>query len=114
MQCFTTQRDEAIFHDPNAFNPLRWIQAPEKHKEMNLYQMPFSKGTRACLGMNLAMMELKIAVASLVHRYDVSVADSMKPGDMDMKDHLLAYPKGGKCDLVFNHIEKPLVEMRNR
>jgi cytochrome P450 len=57
---------------------------------MNLYQMPFGKGTRGCLGMNLAMMELEIAVASLIHRYDVRVADSMMPGDMDMKDQVLA------------------------
>jgi cytochrome P450 len=70
MQCFTTQRDKPIFNDPDTSNPLHWIQSPEKLKEMNLYQMPDSKGTRACLGMNLAMMALKIAVASLIHRYD--------------------------------------------
>ncbi|KAH8688652.1 pisatin demethylase [Talaromyces proteolyticus] len=101
MQCYTTQRDGAIFHDPETFDPTRWMQSPEKLTDMNLYQMPFSKGTRACLGKNLAMMELKLVVAAVIKQYQIKVADSMKPGDMNMKDHFLTLPACGRCDLVF-------------
>jgi cytochrome P450 len=102
MQCYTTQRNPSVFPKPNNFDPTRWLQAPEKMKDMNLYQMPFSKGSRACLGKNLAMMELKLMVATVVKQYYITVAPDMKDGDMDMKDHFLAMPKCGRCNLVFN------------
>jgi benzoate 4-monooxygenase len=104
MQCYTTQRDEAVFHDAETFNPSRWMQVAEKLTEMNLYQMPFSKGTRACLGKNLAMMELKLVVVAVIKQYRVKVAESMQPGDMDMRDHFLTLPACGRCDLVFTAI----------
>ncbi|KAH8804408.1 cytochrome P450 [Xylogone sp. PMI_703] len=104
MQCYTTQRDATVFDDPETFNPTRWMQEPRDLVQMNLYQMPFSKGTRACLGKNLAMMELKLVVAAVVKQFKIEVADSMKPGDMDMKDHFLTLPACGRCDLVFSKL----------
>lgn len=104
MQCYTTQRDSSVFRDPETFDPTRWMQAPEKMAEMNLHQMPFSKGTRACLGKNLAMMELKLVVTAVIKQYTVKVTHSMKLGDMDMKDHFLTLPKCGRCDLVFTKL----------
>lgn len=105
MQCYSTQRDGAVFHHPDTFDPARWLQEPEKMTEMKLYQMPFSKGTRACLGKNLAMMELKLTVAAVINQFCITVASSMKHGDMDMMDHFLTLPKCGKCDLVFHPIQ---------
>jgi len=64
--------------------------------------MPFSKGTRACLGKGLALMELKLTTAALVQHYTVNTAPSMRKRDMDLKDHFLAMPKAGRCDLVFS------------
>jgi cytochrome P450 len=64
--------------------------------------MPFSKGTRACIGKGLAMMELKLVVATVMKQYDVSIAPDMKDDDMDMVDHFLIIPKGGKCNLLFH------------
>jgi hypothetical protein len=68
---------------------------------MNDLFMPFSQGTRTCLGKNLALMELKLIVATVVKQYRIALGDIMKLGDMDMKDHFLALPKGGKCDFTF-------------
>jgi cytochrome P450 len=66
--------------------------------------IPFSQGTQACLGKNLALVELKLVVAIVVKQYGIALGDTMKPGDMDMKDHFLALPKGGKCHLAFTKI----------
>ena len=63
--------------------------------------MPFSKGSRACLGKNMALMELKLTTAALVLQMKVSLAPGTKDEDMEMQDHFLALPKGGKCDLIF-------------
>jgi cytochrome P450 len=64
--------------------------------------MPFSKGSRACIGKGLAIMELKLVVATVMKQYDVSIAPDMKDDDMDMVDHFLIIPKGGKCHLLFH------------
>jgi cytochrome P450 len=71
---------------------------------MNELFMPFSKGSRACLGINLAYMELKVTVATLQGRYQVGLAPDMQAHDMDMRDHFLIFPRGGKCNLVFEKI----------
>ena len=104
MQCYTTHRDPTIFPNPELFDPSRWIPKEKITEAMNEAFMPFSKGTRACLGINLAYMELKVTVATLIKSFTVRVGDDMKGDDMDMRDHFLIFPKGGKCDLVFDRV----------
>ena len=69
-------RDESIFPDHTAFKPERWIENPSLDK----YQFAFSKGTRQCPGINLAMCEIELIVAHLFRRYG-SAGFSM-PGDI--------------------------------
>lgn len=102
MQCYTTQRDPGVFDRPNEFVPERWLEPEMITSSMKLMFMPFSQGTRACLGKNLAVMELKLITAALIGSYEVKIAPSMTDDDMTMKDHFLVVPKGGKCDLVFS------------
>lgn len=101
MQCYTTQRESRAFPEPDVFAPERWLTESGPSEEMKALFMPFSKGTRACLGIHLAMMELKLTTARLVGEYVVTVGDSMRDTDMDMKDHFLVLPAGGRCDLAF-------------
>src|SRR5271170_3517470 len=99
MQCYSIHRDPIIFPNPESFDPSRWIPKEKVTEAMNEAFMPFSKGTRACLGINLAYMELKVTVATLIKSFSVRVGDDMKRDDMDMRDHFLIFPKGGKCNL---------------
>lgn len=40
-----------IFPDPEKFDPDRWLQAtPEQLLEMNKCNIPFTKGSRSCMG----------------------------------------------------------------
>jgi cytochrome P450 len=106
MQCYTTQRDPKVFPDPDIFAPDRWLTKTGATEEMKAMFMPFSKGTRACLGIHLALMELKLTTAALVRDHVVTIAPSMKVSDMDVKDHFLVLPAGGKCDLIFTPYDK--------
>ena len=52
-----------IFPDPRAFKPERWLQPNSAH--LKKYLVPFSKGSRQCLGMQLAYCELYLIMAAL-------------------------------------------------
>lgn len=100
MQCYTTQRNPDVFPDPETWKPERW-QSGKVTNEMKELFMPFSKGPRACLGRNLALMELKLPTARLILQTKVAVAPETTDAGMEMQDHFLALPKAGKCDLIF-------------
>ena len=61
------------FPDPETYNPDRWISADEdKVKRMKKAVLPFGYGIRACLGRNLALLQLKLVISALVRRYEFS------------------------------------------
>jgi cytochrome P450 len=58
---------EEYFPDPFTFNPERWTEV--NHQLHPYAYLPFSSGARTCLGNTLSMMESKIVLAELLHRY---------------------------------------------
>ena len=60
---------------------------------MNELFMPFSRGTRACMGINLANMELKLVTAGLLK--DIVLDWQMGRGMIiwDLNHHSLIFPK---------------------
>ncbi|EXJ85668.1 hypothetical protein A1O1_06034 [Capronia coronata CBS 617.96] len=66
--------DPAYFPDPFVFNPDRWLNNPGLDK----YLVPFSRGTRQCIGMNLAYAEIYVTLALVLRSYgspEVSLDD---------------------------------------
>ncbi|KAI0841081.1 cytochrome P450 [Hypoxylon sp. FL0890] len=64
-----THHNEAYFPDSYSYIPERWLDDNGKRrKELDRYLMSFGKGTRICLGMNLALYELHLVLAALVLR----------------------------------------------
>lgn len=57
--------NEKIFPNSTDFRPERWIENPRLDK----YQTTFSRGTRICLGMNLAYTEMYLMLAGLFLKY---------------------------------------------
>ena len=105
-QAFSTHRDPTAFPSPDTFDPERWIKTNGGTNEMKELFQPFSKGARNCIGQNLAMMELKIITASFCKLFRVSIASTMKDDDMEMVDHFQLFPKGKRCPLVVEPVEK--------
>ncbi|PCH44234.1 cytochrome P450 monooxygenase pc-bph [Wolfiporia cocos MD-104 SS10] len=66
-------RDENIWgENASEFYPERWIEASGDQKKAMLDAfVPFSIGPRACIGRNLALMQLHIVLATLFHRFNV-------------------------------------------
>ncbi|KAL4808782.1 cytochrome P450 [Aspergillus unguis] len=75
----------AVFPSPRTFSPDRWLEmSPEdRSKIMGKHFVPFSKGTRMCLGMHLAYAEMYLVLATVFTRYKV-VLDGTRREDVEM------------------------------
>lgn len=94
---YAVHRSEALFRRPLDFIPERWIPDEEfgkneqEAKNLKEYCIPFSLGPRACIGRNLAYMEVSIVVAALVLNFEWELA--YKDSDMPMIERFNYNPK---------------------
>ncbi|KAJ9614440.1 hypothetical protein H2200_002576 [Cladophialophora chaetospira] len=78
---YALHRNNELFRRADDFIPERWM--PEEKfgkdeleaKNLKEYCIPFSMGPRACIGKNLAYMEVSIVVAALVLNFEWELAD---------------------------------------
>ncbi|OBS16941.1 hypothetical protein FPOA_12492 [Fusarium poae] len=73
VDTYTVSHDARNFHQPNNFIPDRWID--RKWKVNRDASRPFSLGPRGCLGMNLAYLEARMTLASLIYAYDLELVN---------------------------------------
>jgi unspecific monooxygenase len=68
------QRHLRLWKDPDAFNPSRFLgEAPLAHR---FAYMPFGAGPRICIGAQFALTEACLVLATMVQRFQVSLADA--------------------------------------
>ena len=86
-----------------AFSPERWLD--ENNAAMNpgsakRISMPFGGGPRICPGRYLALLEMKMAIATLLGRFDIESLDT--PDDKEPREHmaLTMQPVGLRMRLV--------------
>ena len=85
--------DPEIFPSPYTFNPDRWLQAEKQGTRLDRYLVTFSKGGRACLGINLAYSEMYLGVAALVSRFNIELYDFDQQRDLDIvRDCFIGLP----------------------
>jgi len=65
MTSVLIHQDENIFPDHRAFKPERWIENPWLER----YLITFSKGSRQCLGLNLAHAEMYLWLSAIFRRF---------------------------------------------
>ncbi|KAI1777520.1 cytochrome P450 3A13 [Hypoxylon cercidicola] len=107
-QAYSAHRiDEAVFPEPDRFNPDRWLQAAGELDRKRLF-FAFSSGGRGCIGKHLAIAEMKILLRDVYSRF-VTVPDkSMRLEDMEMSDQLISsQPRGKKCLLRLKPRQEP-------
>ncbi|KAK1595399.1 cytochrome P450 [Colletotrichum navitas] len=74
---FPIARDPRYWKEPDCFKPERWVG--DGFGDVKEASRPFSLGPRACLGINLAYMEMRLVLAKMCWKYDWELVDK----DMD-------------------------------
>jgi cytochrome P450 len=70
--------DPAIWPDPERFDPMRF--APDQVAARHKYAwVPFGGGAHMCLGLHFATMQIRVLMAHLLTRYELSLAPGYEP-----------------------------------
>lgn len=98
MDAYHMHSNEAVFPEPHEFRPERWLgdpMGPDGVHTLSHYLVPFSRGSRACIGMHLAYMELFIALATVIRRHEFEIFETDR-SDVDFVNDLVRpMPKWG-------------------
>ncbi|KAF2754090.1 cytochrome P450 [Pseudovirgaria hyperparasitica] len=88
VPAYTIHHSKAIWGpDADDFVPSRWETVSEKQKNAFI---PFSYGPRACVGRNVAEMELCLIVSTVFRRYEFE----LRQGEMETREGFLRKPLG--------------------
>ncbi|PGH08703.1 hypothetical protein AJ80_07824 [Polytolypa hystricis UAMH7299] len=96
MSLVTMNMNEKVFPNPEKFDPSRWTDAKENKQELERNFVPFAKGNRGCLGLNLAYAQIHLASAILLRRFNFELYDVVRERDIDvLRDCFvgMAHPK---------------------
>lgn len=85
MSCYVYHHNPVYFKDePFKFKPERWTDKAESEL-MDKAFMPFSRGSRNCIGSNLAYAQLYYAFAYLFRNFEIEAFETTQD-DMDWHD----------------------------
>ncbi|KAK0613232.1 cytochrome P450 [Immersiella caudata] len=90
MSHIMIHNDPEIFENPTEFRPERWMG--EKGKKLDHWLLAFSKGSRDCVGMNLAYTEMHLVLANLFTRLELTLVPGTHE-DMVWKDRAIVRNK---------------------
>ena len=84
--------DPTIFPNPQEFQPERWLASdaePAGPASLKKHFMPFGKGSRICLGMNLAYAELYLTLEAVFRRFELQLFETTR-ADIDVAHDFVA------------------------
>ena len=92
LPVYSLHRDGRYWSDPESFRPDRWRDRDDDRPEYAYF--PFGGGPRHCIGMRFAMVELQLALATMVRHVefervttdlDLSMGLTLDPGEVKMR-----------------------------
>ena len=104
MEAYTLHHNPDVFPPPHEFDPGRWLRADTDLANMRESFFAWSSGSRACMGMRLATMELKLVISALVWGWEIAPAVGRTEESMAIRDHFGILPRDKVCRLVFTPV----------
>ncbi|XP_055613262.1 cytochrome P450 4d1-like [Uranotaenia lowii] len=93
VSIYIVHRNPAVYPDPERFIPERFDENGTAPKRGPFDYIPFSVGSRNCIGQRYALMELKITIIRLLASYRILPGNSFK--DIRLKTDLVLRPHNG-------------------
>lgn len=104
MSSWICHQDTDYFPNPLEFDPERWLRDSAEARRMEHAFIPFSKGSRSCVGIQyiplpvnpglkligenrLAYCEVYVMLGTLFRRFPSLKANDLKPEDMVIDDY---------------------------
>ncbi|KAI9484151.1 MAG: cytochrome P450 [Benjaminiella poitrasii] len=66
--------DPRIWQSPENFIPERFEEGGEHDSHIGLTWIPFSNGSRQCLGMNFSLTEQRVVLSMMLKRYEIDIS----------------------------------------
>ncbi|KAL4922403.1 cytochrome P450 [Aspergillus aurantiobrunneus] len=95
MTSYLIHHNEQIFPDSREFIPERWMDQ-EKRKYLERYMVSFTKGSRQCIGMNLARAEILLALSNIIRRLNLELYETTREDITIAHDLFLPFAQEGR------------------
>ncbi|KAI9694165.1 MAG: hypothetical protein M1822_003436 [Bathelium mastoideum] len=82
MTPLLVHENPSLFPSPHDFKPERWLT--EDAQRLKRFLVPFGKGTRQCIGLNLAQAELYMGLAMVFRRFSFDFVDVKRERDYEV------------------------------
>ena len=79
-------RDSSVWNKPNLFVPERFLESEKSFIGSDFELIPFGAGRRMCPGLPVAERTMHLILATLVHNFDWTLPNGLKPQDIDMSE----------------------------
>nr|QHG62886.1 psoralen synthase [Kitagawia praeruptora] len=84
INAWAIARDPSLWDNPEEFRPERFLNSPIDYKGLHFEYLPFGAGRRGCPGIQFAMAVNELALANVVHKFDIKLPDGERLEDLDM------------------------------
>jgi cytochrome P450 len=102
VNIYGLQMSEDVYGDPENFRPERWLPSEQAKKKIpSTAWIPFSSGSRVCIGNNFSLYEQRVFLVELLKNYKITTKD-LGPV-LAQRGMILTPPQ--KCELEFIKIK---------
>ncbi|KAL2868865.1 cytochrome P450 [Aspergillus lucknowensis] len=103
-QAYSLHRNPEVFPEPETWEPKRWLKdhnSPSDLEERKRWFWAFGSGGRMCVGSNLALQEMKLAIAAIYTNFKTSIIDD---DGIEAIDAYTVKPRGEKLILKYERV----------
>ncbi|KAL3374485.1 hypothetical protein AABB24_006125 [Solanum stoloniferum] len=86
INAWSIGRDPLSWDDPEEYQPERFLNSNIDVKGLNFELIPFGAGRRGCPGTGFAIVVIELALARIVHKFNLALPEGLKPEDLDMTE----------------------------
>lgn len=88
-----TCRLPQYFKDPDVYNPNRWERTGKNKGDLAYCLLPFGHGVRKCIGHNFAELEIYVALAKLIRKFEISTINNEDASTLDLVSKFIVVPE---------------------